>query len=345
MKTLFIATMLASLSGFCQHPSTNGNWEKVLNEEFSGNRYWKNNRIDNTNTMRAYFSECGVTHGGKYEHQVYTRENAIFKNGTLVLKAEYNPNTTNFWTGGYDTYYSSYDYLSGAIEFVRQFKYGYFEIRCKLPKANYGNFPAFWLWSGGKRYSEIDVFEHTIWTGEEHKNGYKSFTGSYYDSNVHGHTVVAYQLSDNERPLTEYHTYAVKWLPKSCVWYFDGRIIGEVYEETEIPDEPMLLKANYAIDNYHENSDKSKFPLEMTIDYVRVYQLKCDCSKNVTLSTNAQLSSYQPSVKKHITIKGSEPLKLSKDLSLMATDGVSIESEFEVPIGKEFSIDIVQCTE
>ena len=151
-----------------QHPSTDENWEGVLIEEFSGNRYWKENRIDNTSTIRAYFSECGVTHAN--EKQIYTRENAIFKNGTLVLKAEYKQNTTNFWTGGYTTIKQSYDYLSGAIEFLKPFKYGYFEIRCKLPKANYGNFPAFWLWSGGKRYSEIDVFEHTIWTGKKYIN-------------------------------------------------------------------------------------------------------------------------------------------------------------------------------
>lgn len=337
-KITFMVAMLATASGFCQYPSIDDNWEIVLNEEFTGDRYWKDNRIDNTGTIRAYFSECGVTHDK--EKQVYTRENAIFRNETLVLKAEYKPNTTNFWTGGYDdTYYNSYDYLSGAIEFLQPFKYGYFEIRCKLPKANKGNFPAFWLWSYGSRYNEIDIFEHTDPNEFENRN----FTGGYYTHDAHGRNTVNYYLSAQEQPLTDYHTYAVKWLPNYCAWYFDGRVMREISCEPEIPNEVMLLKVNYALKDYTKGN--GKFPLEMVVDYVKVYKLKCDCQQSITLGTNAQINSYKPSVKKNIRIKGISPLKLTKDLSLIATDEVSIESDFEVPLGKELNIEIVQCPE
>jgi len=52
------------------------------------------------------------------------------------------------------------------------FKYGYFEIRCKLPKpvspkTNKGKGPNFWLWASNSRvtWSEIDIFE---FNGEKH---------------------------------------------------------------------------------------------------------------------------------------------------------------------------------
>ena len=329
---------------FAQHPANDANWKNVLDEEFDGNRSWNDSRIDNTKTLLAYFSECGVTHGGA-EHQVYTRENAQFNNGTMVLKAEYYaPGTNNYWNVGWitkkkDTYY----YKSGAIEFVEKYKYGYFEIRCKLPKPSFGNFPAFWLYSEINRYNEIDVFEQTVYNN----NMKQRIFGTYWkkeNGQLIGNKRYCDTLELNDTYYSSsYHTFAINWSPGKIVWYIDGVQKGVSDNSEYVPRDPMLLKANYALDDYVKNAKTTNFPMEMVIDYIRVYQLKCEHNKSVTLTTNSQLRNYSSSVKKNITINGTQ-LKVEKNLHFMATDYVEIKGDFEVPLGVEFCAETVGCT-
>lgn len=340
-KLLFFLLFQIPIIIFGQVPSNDKNWNStpILDENFTGTRSWNDNRHDNTNTWIAFFSESGVTHGSN-EHQVYQRENAIFSTaspGYMILRAEYKPNTTSYWYPGapYPPVTGSYDYFSGAIETTQRFKYGYFEMRCTLPSANKGNFPAFWLWSGTNRYSEIDIFEHTIWGNP---NEQRHFSGTYYTSNAVGCQRVDYYVPSNEPGLTSFHTYAIEWSPKVIIWYFDGKQVGAAVNEAEITDEPMPLKINYALDNYVAQANNSLFPLDMKIDYIRVYQLSCNCGSTVSITNSSQLNSYNHSVKKKITIENAvSTIKVQGEgVSLRATDEITINGDFEVPLGTEF---------
>lgn len=325
---------------FGQVPSNDKNWNStpVLNENFTGTRSWNDNRVDNTGTWYAFFTESGVTHGA-YEHQVYQRENALFNTpsyGYFTLRAEYKPNTTNYWYPYWAPVTGAWDYFSGAIESVQKFKYGYFEMRCTLPPANYGNFPAFWLWAGTNRYSEIDIFEHVI----HNSSDFKRIFGTFYTSNGEGRGCADYYLSSSETPLTSFHTYAIEWSPKVIIWYFDGKQIGAALNEIEVTDEPMPVKVNYAIDNYiyNVNHNTDSFPLDMKIDYIRVYQLNCNCENTVSIINSSQLNSYNHSVKKKIIIEKSISTIMvqGEGVSLRATDEIIINGDFEVPLGTEF---------
>lgn len=340
-KLIFLLLFQIPIILFGQVPSNDKNWNStpVLNENFSGTRSWNYNRVDNTGTWYAFFTESGVTHSSN-EHQVYQRENALFNTpsaGYMTLRAEYKPNTTSYWFPYWAPVTGAWDYFSGAIESVQKFKYGYFEMRATLPPANYGNFPAFWLWSGTNRYSEIDIFEHVI-----HKStDYKRIFGTYYTSSGAGESRADYYLSSSEPPLTNYHTYAIEWSPKVIIWYFDGRQIGAALNENEVTDEPMPVKVNYALDNYifdDVNHNTDLFPLDMKIDYIRVYQLDCDCNTNTSISNSTQLNNYSHSVKKKITIQSSSStIKVQGEgVTLRATDEITINGNFEVPIGTEF---------
>jgi len=328
---------------FGQLPANDKNWNStpILYEEFTGTRYWANNRVDNTYKWIAYFSESGVTHGSN-EHQIYQRENAIFSTsspGYMILRAEYKPNTTTYWYPGspYPPVTGAFNYISGAIAAIQSFKYGYFEIKCILSAKNYGNFPAFWLWSGINRYNEIDIFEHTIWGNA---NEERRFTGTYYTSNQVGVGKVNYFVPSNEPGLTSFHTYAIEWSPKVIIWYFDGKQVGQAINEPEITDQPMQLKVNYALDNYvlNPNANNNLFPLEMKIDYIKVYSLKCDCNTTISITNSTDLNNYNHSVKKKITIGNAvSTIKVQgESVSLRATDDIIINGDFEVPIGSEF---------
>lgn len=338
-KIILCVVMLSPLIILAQHPKDDANWKIVLNEEFDGTRSWNNNRIDNTGALRAYFHECGVTHGDE-ERQIYTKKNARFKNGNMVLTAEYAPGTNNYWDVDGINNVKTYNYKSGAIEFTKTFKYGYYEIRCKLPKPSFGNFPAFWLYSEINRYNEIDVFEQRITTDEKQR-----IFGTYWEKK---NGLKGYQQYSEKREVTDtyysasFHTFAVKWSPGVVVWYIDGVQKGISDNSELVPKDPMWLKANYAIDTYSKIENKN-FPMEMVIDYIRVYQLKCEHNKSVTLTTNSQLRNYSPSVKKNIIVKGTQS-KVEKNLHLMATDGVEIKGDFEVPLGVEFCAETVGCT-
>lgn len=355
-KIFFLYVILNPMIIFSQIPANDQNWNTTpfFSDDFTGIRSWNNNRVDNTGKWIAYFSESGITHGSN-EHQIYQRENALFNApsaGFLTLRATYSPNTTNYWYPGppYPPVTGAWDYISGAIETTQQFKYGYFEIRAKLPPPNYGNFPAFWLWSYPNRYHEIDVFEQTI--ASDNPNGYKRVFGTYYWSeagSVKGKQVANYILSNNEPPLTEFHTYAVEWSPKIIIWYFDGKPYGSALYEAEVPYQPMVLKVNYAIDNWKNNAlhNTSLFPLDMVIDYVKVHKLNCDCNLTVSITNNTQLNTYSKSVKKKITVGTSSGIITvpSSGITLRATDEIIINSNFEVPLGSEFNAIVHECPE
>lgn len=337
---LFLFQLPIMLLG--QLPSNDKNWSSTpkFKEDFSETRSWQNTRIDNTNTWRAYFSECGIIHSVNDERQIYQRENALFNtpsSGYLTLRAEYKPNTTNYWFPYYAPATGSWDYISGAIETIKTFKYGYFEIRCSLPPANKGNFPAFWLWGNSPtgRYNEIDIFEHVI---DTNAIADKTFTGGYFSSTGILINKAFYVLSESESSLTNFHTYAIEWSPSVIIWYFDGKQIGAVLNDPDITNEAMPIKINYALNTYVNQADKTRFPLDMVIDYVNVYQLNCGCDETVVITNATELSEYAHSVKKKIGISGTtQTITVPQTgITLRATEEITISGGFEVPIGSEF---------
>ncbi|MEI6851483.1 MAG: glycoside hydrolase family 16 protein [Bacteroidota bacterium] len=305
----------------------------------------------------------GVTHSND-EHQVYQRLNSIFNasDSTMRLRADYTSGPMQCYNyeipSGYscDTSVHQLYYYSGAITILDTLKYGYFETRCKLPTKR-GAFPAFWLYdySDGE-YREIDIFEYS-WSLFGKYNCYDSsriFNGGLYyhhavDLGVH-YGDHGYIIPANEPGLENWHKFAAEWTPKRVVWYFDNKPIGE-YCGDSMPNRRMYVMLNYALDNYIMHNDpptpiQSGFPDDMTIDYVRINKLKCNCNNDTVIQNNTQLAAFHYSVKKTITIGGyGYSINLSstdKDV-FRATDGITINGDFEVPLGAELELIIHPC--
>lgn len=146
-------------------------------------------------------------------------------------------------------------------------KYGYFEMRAKLPKGP-GTWPAFWLLGLPRLHDksvdqiEIDVLEqygrnpnalHTnihIWYGDGRHTG---------DEQKHFVT----GMTD------DFHNYGVMVDEQNITFYYDGRIIRRetTPEEAKVP---LYVLANLAL-GAGWPIDKTPNPSYMYIDYIRAY--------------------------------------------------------------------------
>lgn len=217
------------------------------------------------------------THGD--ERQVYKDANVSLSNGTLKLVVKQETAT---W------YTATREHTSGMIHTKQGFKYGKFEIRCKIPSGS-GFWPAFWLWG----LDECDVFE---FCGDNTNN---------FNSNLHmdcnsQHHQIPMAHSPGPDFSQNFHVFSVEWEPLYVSWYVDGQLVRKVptlktvagnsvncgdklgvqtlIANKIIPDEYMSVIANLAVsrDNGycspHGVNNQTPFPSTFEIDYIRVYQ-------------------------------------------------------------------------
>lgn len=156
-------------------------------------------------------------------------------------------------------------------------KYGYIEARLKLPKGK-GTWPAFWMmpvnFKSWPADGEIDIMEEV---GAD-----PNMVSSSLHANAHVHsngTQVTHEMlcagAENE-----YHIYAIEWTGQKITTYVDGN------KQLEYPnrglgrndwpyDDPFYVILNLAWGGDwggYKGIDDSALPVEMLVDYVRVYQ-------------------------------------------------------------------------
>lgn len=349
-------------------------WELVFYDDFSTNSWdtWANWQIthpDPEGHYISYLSECssGVTHG-ENEHQVYQRENCQFGNGELILKSYYEGGLgfTPMQCDDYDlppgktcdSQHQTLYYTSGNLQTTTKFLYGYFEITCSLPIHD-GSFPAFWLYGGGADYyNEIDIFEYSNNIARD--DYYRQFTCGVYCNNYHpapssfgliSHARVNPILPIGSDDLTHPHVFACEWMPDRVTWYVDGIVVNELTDYRYIPHHEMTLKVNYAIDNF-AISHQSNLPTwfdgdEMKIDSIRVYQLKTDCDSDVLITDMQDLTDYQPSVKKSISIVPAPEFTVPSNtiINMRAAESIVIDKGFAITQGAQMTFQTQICPE
>lgn len=125
-------------------------------------------------------------------------------------------------------------YYTGSLKSQDKYesKFGYYEIRCKLPKA-YGIWSAFWLMPVGEDFengntdakvagSEIDIFEAPAYPREKvqqtiHLGGYGSSHQSIYN--------IKWLVTDLGNIYDDFHTYGVYWNKDIYIFYVDGEAV------------------------------------------------------------------------------------------------------------------------
>ena len=214
--------------------------------------------------------EKGYVRNNELQYYNDEPQNARLEDGCLILEAR-------------DDGKDGMKYTSASVNTrgTKAFRYGYFEIRAKLPKGQ-GMWPAFWM-LGTKGHwpdcGEIDIFEligggagrdDTIY-GNLHWRDRDD--GSYHKLCGIPNTCV---LTD-ETFGDAFHTFGFEWTPEKTVWYCDDK----PYMYCDITKPGMeafqgefFFLLNLAVGgNWPGSPDGTTvFPNQYVIDYIRVYQ-------------------------------------------------------------------------
>ena len=175
--------------------------------------------------------------------------------------------------------YGNMNYTSARITTKKkfQFRYGYVETRIKVPKAG-GSWPAFWMlganideidWPG---CGEIDIVETK--NEDEQIHNVLIWKDEYNQKQI-------FDITTDINKKEEFHKYGLIWIEDEIIMYIDDEeTFRKQFDEInkDIFNKPFYLLINLAIGGNWPGFaiDNDAFPLEMVIDYVKIYQAEKD---------------------------------------------------------------------
>jgi beta-glucanase (GH16 family) len=218
----------------------------VFDDEFMGTT------LDRTKWSTTYPWGARTNYGNQ-ELEYYTDDAFQVRGGMLSIRAQRRTVHGFSFTSGIVTSYDSF-----AV------KYGYFEIRAKVPKGQ-GLWPTFWLAPKDMSWPpEVDIFELR---GQEPTVD----TMSDHFSTARGPRQLHYAWTGPDFS-QDFHTFALRWTPTELVWYVDG--LERLRTTSNIPNKPMYLIVNLAVGgNWPGAPDwTTPFPSYLDVIYVRVYE-------------------------------------------------------------------------
>jgi beta-glucanase (GH16 family) len=269
-------------------------WKLTWSDEFEGKEIDRTKwDFDLGNGFFNYDNNTWISGWGNGELQYYTKEpeNAFVKDGKLHIRAV----KESYQGCGYTSAKLKTRKRDGTALFNQ--KYGKFEFRATLPTGQ-GVWPALWMLPQDDAYGtwplsgEIDVMEAR---GQEPTKVLGTLHyGSRWPGNTHSGNDYVFPKNGT---IAEAHTYAVEWEPGEIRWLVDGHTYatqsfwwssnkvdaakgatpkneGDLHPWPAPFDQPFYLIMNIAIGGkFLGNPDKKTvFPVEMLVDYVRVYE-------------------------------------------------------------------------
>ena len=258
-----------------KRPPVEGDWVQTFDEEFNGDKIdeskW-NIYTENYWDKRTHFSKDNVIVADGMATLRYEKKRGFHNDDPKQTLALTNPKV------------SESDYASGFLDTYGKWvqRYGYFEARMKLPKAE-GLWPAMWLMPDRgvdagpqwKRAStsdggiEFDVMEFLSGWGPYRYNIAWHWDG-YGKEHQQTGTEQAYFLPDKDGFLTA----GVLWLPGLSVYYVNGQEVSrwETPRMSTVQSELMFTHVSGGWAN--TPLEESALPGDFVIDYVRAWQRK-----------------------------------------------------------------------
>lgn len=220
----------------------------------------------------TYGDDDYIRRGGYWNSSLARTED-----GKLIIPMVYRESGVK--SGGAGWYSAGLDTDNDAPNGFSQ-KYGYFEVRCKLPPCA-DCWAAFWLLNSGvfdvgnegRDGTEIDVFESPYY-GERKNNMISS--NLHYDGYNDAHKMMgAKKYLIKGDPYSEFNTYGVEWNEKEYIFYINGvetfrTSYGGVSQNPEYMILSLEVNGNNGVYS-GKKADRTK-EYDYVIDYVRAYQ-------------------------------------------------------------------------
>jgi hypothetical protein len=247
----------ASFEGY-ESPLEYEGYELVWQDEFEA---------DQLSDDYTFEIGTGSNGWGNNESQYYREENTRLEDGYLVIQAK-------------EENFQGREYTSSRIitEGKKEFKYGRFDIRARMPFGQ-GLWPAIWMLGANFREigwpfcGEIDIMEMVGGEGRE-----ATVHGTvHWDSNQ-GYANFGHSKDLTDVTLAEqFHVFSIIWDENSIEWLIDNQSYGSIDTTPSHLDEfreEFFFIFNVAVGGnwpgYPDNT--TTFPQEMWIDYIRVFQ-------------------------------------------------------------------------
>lgn len=229
------------------------------------------------------------------EEQWYQPDNAICKDGMLVIEArkEQNRRNPNYEAGSKEWrknrefvgYTSSSVNTSGKKEFL----YGRFEIRARIPVAK-GAWPAIWTLGSGMDWpscGEIDIMEYYQIKGVPHILANAAWgTDKQWHAKWNSRAIPYTHFIEKDAAwASKFHIWRMDWDETAIKLYLDDELLNEIPLSSTINGnlgkgenpfkKPQYMLLNLAVGGINGGQiDEAALPIKYEIDYVRVYQKK-----------------------------------------------------------------------
>ena len=243
------------------HIQAQAKWKLAWSDEFNYNGL--------PDTSKWSYDEGG-NGWGNHELEYYTKarkENARVEKGNLIIETRREK-----WE---NMNYTSTRLVSRG---KGDWKYGKIEVRAKLPKGR-GTWPAIWMLASTKPYQwpddgEIDIMEHV---GYDHGIVHASTHCKKYYHIIGTQKTATIPVMDCSE---KFHVYSLEWDAENIIIGVDGNNYFHITNEHSGYDawpfdNPMHLILNIAVGGDwggQKGVDESIYPVNMQVDYVRVYQ-------------------------------------------------------------------------
>lgn len=278
MAALMLGTITSCSTS--QSPRQYEGWELVWHDEFD-----KDGEVD----ASSWSFEQGFVRNN--ELQWYQEDNANCKDGLLVIEGrkervknpKYNPDSKS-WRENRE--YAEYTSSSIKTRGKREFKYGRFEVRAKIPVAS-GSWPAIWTLGTSQKWpscGEIDMMEYYKIGGEPHILANAAWSSKSGSSPKWDSSKIPFSKFLQKDPdwVNKFHIWRMDWDHESIRLYLDDELLNEIPLSTTVNGEhgeytnpfkqPHYILLNLAMGSNGGDIDDSALPMKYEIDYVRVYQ-------------------------------------------------------------------------
>ena len=283
MKTTFMKSrLLCALFGGALALSTHAqDWNLVWSDEFD---------TDGKPNEKVWSYEHGFARNN--EAQWYQPDNAICQDGLLIIEGrQERVKNPEYEAESYDwrknRKYARYTSSSIKTQGKKEFLYGRFEIRARIPVGP-GAWPAFWTLGTDMEWpscGEVDIMEfyrqegkpvilaNTAWGTDQRWM-------AHWDSKA---IALKKFLNDDPDWASKFHVWRMDWDEHYIRLYLDNELLnetdlskvanGKIGKRKNPFHQPHYMLINLALGgNNGGYIDDAIFPIRYEVDYVRVYQ-------------------------------------------------------------------------